>query len=164
MGSQPEDFGYQAPAGSVPVGAVDAPPGSKLYDMMQQHGAMRQRRPQARQAQRSAAAMQREQQRRADVFGSLMAKAVPGMERPGEGMVPFGQLPKEVRAMASQVYGNKPIVGFDPNQLDPQERLLLGQLVNMGQSEFAQQNPDAINPDTAAAPGMPGAPNIRGRR
>ncbi len=164
MPYQPEDMMPSMPQptapDSVPVGAVDAPAGSKLYEL----AARRQGRAQPkRRAESNPAKQQLEHQKRMqDALASLMSKAVVGTERPGDGMVPFGQLPKAVRSAASEIY-KAPIVGFDPNKLTPAERMVLGRLVSVGEQEFAQANPDAVNPDTAPAPGMPGAPNVRGR-
>lgn len=170
MGYQPEDFDATQPTlpqdgpATLPVGAVDAPAGSKLYELARRQGGAskpKQRRPQMSEAQRAA----REQQRRQDTFASLVSKMVAGtgMERPGENMIPFSAMPEEVRGLVTQVTGEKFPIGWDPSQLTPEERLMMAQLQSMQQKKFAQQNPDAIDPETAPAPGQPGAPNLNSR-
>ena len=60
------------------------------------------------------------------------------MAVPGEGMVPFGALPQDIRQAAGQVY-KQPIVGFDPNQLTPREFALLQRLQGVGEGEVQKR-------------------------
>ena len=102
------------------VGAVGAKPGSKLYDLLQQ------------QAPKAAP----KRNRQADIIQRLMQKSARGFGTPGEGMVPFGEMPSNIRG---SVTGNEqPIIGWDPNVLAPDERLVLEHLRRQAQAEQAQ--------------------------
>jgi hypothetical protein len=85
-----------------------------------------------------------ERARRQRTFMSLQKKAVRGMGQPGEGLVPLSALPASLRGhMGPNDQG--PVVGFAPSQLNPEERMLLGQLQMLGQREAdaAKQEADA---------------------
>lgn len=112
-----------APQGTLPIGAVDAPPGTKLYEL----------------AQRQAAAARpppRRRDNRADVFASLASKFTPGNAMPGEGMVPFGDMPPQAQALMGKAWG-QPLVGVDPGTLNGQERQLLEHLRHIGKQQVS---------------------------
>jgi hypothetical protein len=113
---------------AAPIGAVDAQPGTKLYEL-----AMR------RQASQAAKAGSRKKpDEDAQVLASLLGKAVPGAASPGEGMIPFGALPQHVQGVASQVW-KQPLVGFDPTKLDNRERFMLERLRMMAEKETQER-------------------------
>lgn len=122
-----------SPAGTLPIGAVDARPGTKLFEI-----AKRQR-----QARRPVA----RENRQADVLASLISKAVPGAAAPAEGMIPFGDLPGPVQQLAGKAHG-QPIVGFDPTKLSHEERFMLERLRRMS-GDQTRARVDA-NPQYAA--------------
>ena len=114
-------------AQAIPIGAADATPDKTplLHEI-----AKRQRNPKPKKTGRKAAEV--------DLLSSLLSKAVTGMAVPGEGMVPFGALPQDIRQAAGQVY-KQPIVGFDPNQLTPREFALLQRLQGVGEGEVQKR-------------------------
>lgn len=122
----------QPSAAPIPVGAVDAEPGTKLYDLAQK---------------RATTPKHRQKSSEPDVWDRLMSKAVPGMARPGEGMVGIGDLPGTVRRSFTQ-----PTVGFDPGKLAPDELELLMRLRQQGQQEVeSRRPPDAPTPEQEKA-------------
>jgi hypothetical protein len=113
---------------SVPIGAVEAKPGSKLYELAQ-----RTQQPAPGRAT-EASAKARESTRRQQVFARLQQKAVRGYGQPGEGSVALSALPAALRKHVKPGDGG-PAIGWLPDQLDDEERLLLQQLQMLGQRE-----------------------------
>lgn len=116
----------ESPEGTLPIGAVDADPIRQphLYELAKRRA----------QGHRPAAARRSQE----DVLASLISKATPGTAMPGEGMVPFGDLPPELQNLAGKAHG-QPLVGFDPTKLDTQERYMLEQLRRKTQQQVAQR-------------------------
>jgi hypothetical protein len=63
----------------------------------------------------------------------LFSKLITGQGTPGEGVIPFAQLPKQIREGMPQL--DQPPIGFDPAQLDRREMMLLRRLLARGQQE-----------------------------
>lgn len=106
----------------------------------------------AMQQQTSAAQKQRaEMKRRQDVFTRLMGRAIPGASAPGNGIVPYANLPRQV----TDIDVGGPMVGFDPSQLKPDERLMLAHLLKLGEQErMAQQQQQQTEPAPMAEGSM----------
>lgn len=122
------------------IGAVDAKPGTKLYEMALRRAANKARFDAARQ-RRQVSPQQRVQALRQqalaqpgpeEVMNRLMGKFEQGVAQPGPGMVPFGELPGEVRRGMPGA-----MVGVDPRTLAPDEMALLEQLRAKGREELA---------------------------
>lgn len=119
-----------APEGTIPLGAVDAKPGTKLYELAQRRASSRRAPPRAK---------------REDALASLLSKAVTGGGVPDEGIIPFGDLPASMRQVVGKVYGQTPVVGFPVSKLTPEERLIAEHLRMLGRQEV-QQRVDAQTP------------------
>lgn len=88
----------------------------------------------------------------AEVAARLWAKAIPAevevapgvksYARPGEGIISYGDIPTSV---TSKIKIDKPVLGWDPNSLEPDEKFLLNYLVSMRQKERAQNNHEFAN-------------------
>jgi hypothetical protein len=86
-----------------------------------------------------------------DVLSGLISKGIQGQEAPGPGIVPYGQIPEEVRKLVPDSFGT--IVGFDPKTLDKREKELLARFImdtqvrsQERQAEEQRQRDAAVQP------------------
>lgn len=138
-----------APEGTLSIGAVDARPGTKLYEIARRQELARQRRMaittsdpalSARGRAMATAQAGRHAPRRSkeDILASMLSKMTPGAAAPGEGMIPYGELPQAVQQVAGKVWG-QPLVGIDPRQLDNEERFMLEKLRRASAQDVARR-------------------------